>query len=260
MGILNATPDSFFEASRALADAAVDAGARMAEEGADMIDVGGESTRPGAQPVAEEEECGRVLPVIERLAKRLKIPISIDTYKSGVARRALEAGATVLNDIWALRGDERMPAIARSFDRVVLMHMQGTPKTMQEAPAYGDVVAEVRKFFEERLAAFVQAGGDPSRVLIDPGIGFGKTLEHNLAILRGLEQFKRLGRPIVVGASRKSFIGRLLGGENPLPPEERLEGSLAVACRAAQAGAAVLRVHDVLATRRALDVFASISN
>jgi len=260
MGIVNATPDSFFESSRALADAAVDAGVRMAEEGADMIDVGGESTRPGALPVAEEEECRRVLPVIERLAKRLQIPISVDTYKAAVARRAREAGATVLNDISALRGDERMLAVAKSFDRVILMHMQGTPRTMQEAPSYEDVVGEIRAFFEERLAEFAKAGGDASRALFDPGIGFGKTVEHNVEILRGLERFKSLGRPIVVGASRKSFIGRLLGGEKPLPPEERLEGSLAVACRAAQAGAAVLRVHDVLATRRALDVFARVSN
>lgn len=259
MGVLNCTPDSFYASSRASGEAAVQRGLKMAEEGADFLDVGGESTRPGSDPVSEDEESLRVLPVIEQLVRKTRIPVSIDTCKAGVARRALDAGATVLNDITALRGDPAMLGISLAYPKVILMHMQGIPKTMQENPHYENVVADICDFFRERINAFVHAGGDASRVLIDPGIGFGKTLEHNLEILRRLEDFQILGRPVVVGASRKSFIGRLLGGDGRLAAsEERLEGSLAVACRAAMAGAAILRVHDVLATHRMLAVWAEI--
>lgn len=259
MGILNATPDSFYASSRVLEGEAVRLGLEMVEQGADLLDVGGESTRPGADPVAEEEECRRVLPVLEALARRAGVPLSVDTRKAGVARRSLEAGASVLNDVSALRGDPGMAEAALRFSRVILMHMQGEPGTMQENPRYGDVVGEILAFFRERLEAFRRAGGDESRVLLDPGIGFGKDLGHNLEILRRLEEFKALGRPLALGASRKSFIGRILGGEKtPLAPEERLEGSLAVACRAAEAGVDMVRVHDVRATRRALQVYAAL--
>ena len=278
MGIVNVTPDSFYAGSRATAGAAVAVGLELEQEGADYLDIGGESTRPGADPVSEDEESRRVLPVVEALAKRARIPISVDTCKAAVARRAREAGASILNDITALRGDPRMIETAKAFDHVILMHMQGTPRTMQESPSYQDVVVDIRAFFEERLAAFSRAGGEAARVWLDPGIGFGKTLDHNLEILRRLERFAALGRPLVVGASRKSFLGKLLGGkenilppaatagmavatggeEHVLPPEDRLEGSLAVACRAAEAGAAVVRVHDVRATCRALDTFAAV--
>ncbi|MDE2293326.1 MAG: dihydropteroate synthase [Elusimicrobia bacterium] len=247
MGIVNATPDSFYAASRA-AD-----GLRLVEEGADIVDVGGESTRPGSGSVDAEEECRRVLPLVESLAKRLDVPVSVDTSKPEVARRARDAGARVLNDVLALRAPG-MPAEASRYPLVVLMHMLGTsPRTMQQDPRYGDVVAEVRAFLEERRAASGLAG----RVWLDPGIGFGKTLEHNLELLRCLEE---LPGPLLVGASRKSFLGALLGAPGrPLPPEERLEGSLAAACRAAAAGAACVRVHDVRATVRALDAWKAVS-
>jgi dihydropteroate synthase len=260
MGALNLTPDSFYALSRSgSAEAALRAGLKMEEDGADMLDLGGESTRPGAEPVSDEEETRRVVPAISALAGRVKIPISIDTSKAAVARRALEAGAVILNDVTALLGDPKMPAIARRYRTIVLMHMQGRPKTMQEDPRYGDVVGEILDFLRERITAFQKEGGDSARVWIDPGIGFGKTAEQNVEILRRLEEFLAPGRPLLLGASRKSFIGAVAGGsDRPLPPELRLEGSLAVACRAAAAGAHALRVHDVAETRRALEVFARV--
>lgn len=256
MGIVNVTPDSFYAASRAAGEDAVSRALRLAEEGADLLDVGGESTRPGSEPVSAEDESARVLPVVEALAARSGLPVSVDTSKPEVARRALAAGATVLNDVLALRGGADMPTVAARYPVVVLMHMLGTsPRTMQARPAYGDVVAEVTAFLAERLAALRAAGAPAGRAWVDPGLGFGKTVEHNLALLRGLEALAGLA-PVLVGASRKSFIGRLLGSEeSPLPPEERLEGSLAAACRAAAAGAVCVRVHDVRATVRALDVW-----
>lgn len=260
MGIVNVTPDSFYAGSRRPgADEGVAQGLRMVEDGADLLDVGGESTRPGSAPVASEQEAGRVLPVIEALAKRVKVPISIDTSKSFVAERALDAGARILNDILALRGEE-MPAVAVRYPAVVLMHMLGTdPRTMQADPQYGDVVHDIGGFFRERISAFVAAGGDAERVWLDPGIGFGKTQEHNLEILSRLEEFKSVGRPLLVGASRKSFIGKILEGDELAgSPEGRLEGSLVAACRAAEAGATIVRVHDVAQTRRALEVWVRI--
>lgn len=260
MGILNVTPDSFYAPSRrTAAEEAVRRGLELEAEGADLIDVGGESTRPGADPVETEEESRRVLPVLEALAGRLRVPLSIDTSRAAVARGALEAGATVLNDVCALRRDSGMPAVARRFSEVILMHMRGVPKTMQERPVYRDVVSDILDFFRERLEACSAAGLQPGRVLLDPGIGFGKAIEHNLEILRRLEEFHVLGRPLVLGVSRKSFLGRLMGNpEAPLPPEDRLEGSLSVACRAASAGAALLRVHDVRATRKALQAYCAV--
>ncbi|MFH2204700.1 MAG: dihydropteroate synthase [Elusimicrobiota bacterium] len=258
MGILNVTADSFYAASRRAGPAAaVEAGRRMAEEGADIIDIGGESTRPGAHPVTAQEELLRVLPVIEALAAAVRVPLSIDTSKAAVAERALDSGATMLNDVLALRG-AGMPAVAVRYPRVVLMHMLGSgPQTMQDAPRYGDVVGDIADFFTQRLAAFRASGGEPERVWLDPGIGFGKNVEHNLEILARLSEFRRLGRPLLIGASRKSFIGKVLGSADaPAPAEQRLAGSLAAACRAAEAGAACVRVHDVAETRHALEIWA----
>ena len=260
LGILNATPDSFSDGGRFLDPArAVARGLEMASEGADALDIGGESTRPGARPVPEAEERARVLPVIEGLRKTCGLPLSIDTRRASVARAALAAGASVVNDVTALRDPAMRVAVREAGAEAVLMHMLGEPGTMQEDPRYRDVVADVRDVLISRAHQAEADGILRSRLILDPGIGFGKTLEHNTEILRRLEEFRSLGRPIVVGASRKSFIGRILGGkDSPLPPEERLEGSLAVACRAALAGSAVLRVHDVLVTRRALEVFSAI--
>jgi dihydropteroate synthase len=249
MGILNLTPDSFFAHSRATgADEAAAAALRMIEEGADLLDLGGESTRPGSQPVADDEQCRRVLPALEAIRRRWDGPISIDTTRAAVARRAWEAGADIVNDIGAARLDPAMPEfLARSGLPVILMHMQGTPETMQRDPRYGDVVAEVRDFLAGRARAVEEAGVRRERILVDPGIGFGKRLEHNLALISRLDALRDLGYPLVVGASRKSFLGKLLDGE---PPEALLEASLAVAAWAALQGAEIARVHDVKETCR----------
>lgn len=255
MGILNVTPDSFYDGGRYdHPETAVARAAAMAAEGAVLIDVGGESTRPGAASVDADEESRRVVPVVAAVVRQLPgVWISIDTSKAVVARRALEAGAHLINDVTALR-DPDMPGVLRDFGApAVLMHMQGDPRGMQANPVYGDVVAEILAFFEERLAFASDHGLSRDRFVLDPGLGFGKTTEHNLAILRGLDALKATGRPVLVGASRKSFIGRILGNEkDPLPTDERLEGSLAVHLWAAARGARILRVHDVAATARAL--------
>jgi dihydropteroate synthase len=259
MGILNITPDSFYPVSRVQAvEEAVAAGVQMVEAGADILDVGGESTRPGSEEVPAKDEASRVLPVIKALADKVQVPISIDTRRAETAQQALDAGATILNDVYALRDGDRMLEVAAKYPLVVMMHMLGdSPKTMQSEPHYRDVVGEISDFFKERLAAFKSAGGQLDRVWLDPGIGFGKTLDHNLEILSRLESFTSLGRPILVGASRKSFLGRILGSEDsPAPVEQRLGGSLAAACRAADAGAMCVRVHDVAETYRALEVWA----
>lgn len=248
MGVLNVTPDSFsdgglfFDRARALAEAH-----EMARQGADLIDVGGESTRPGARPVSAQEEIDRVVPVIEQLAQALPVPISVDTSKPEVMRAAVAAGAGMINDVRALRAPQALETAAALERPVVLMHMQGTPATMQAAPHYEDVVAEVRAFLAERMAAAQQAGITRERILIDPGFGFGKTTEHNLQLLRRLGEFALLA-PVLVGLSRKSMIGRLLG----LPIERRLHPSVALALLAAQNGARIVRVHDVGATVEAL--------
>ena len=252
MGILNVTPDSFSDGGRFLSpDAAVERALAMEKEGADIIDVGGESARPGADPVPVEEELRRVLPVLERLRGKLRIPISIDTTKAEVAEAALRAGASIVNDISALRFDPAMaPLVAKFGAGLVLMHMLGTPKTMQQAPHYEDVVTEVRDFLAER-AQYAQSQGIPREAIaVDPGIGFGKTVEHNLELLRRLPELVELGFPVLVGPSRKSFIGAILG----LGVEERLEGTLAACAVAVVRGADILRVHDVKEVRRAADL------
>lgn len=253
MGIVNVTPDSFydggkrFDSARAVADAC-----EMVDAGAEILDVGGESTRPGAQPVSFDEELRRVLPVIRELRKNLNVPISIDTYKEAVARAALDAGADIVNDISALQFDPAMAAlVAAEGVPLILMHMQGVPRTMQREPHYRDVVQEVRDFLADRVGSANQAGIDKERLIVDPGIGFGKTLVHNLALLKNLKSLKTLGQPLLVGVSRKAFIGKLL---NTASPEERLEGSLAAAVAAALSGANIMRVHDVRETVRALRV------
>jgi dihydropteroate synthase len=250
MGVLNVTPDSFSDGGRFLdPDAAVAHGKRLAAEGADLVDVGGESTRPGAEPVSEQEELRRVLPVIERIAATITIPISIDTTKSAVARVALAAGASFVNDVSALSSDRAMAAaVAEAEADLCLMHMKGEPRTMQDDPRYDDVVSEVKAFLEERLAFAIAAGIAEQRIWLDPGIGFGKTLEHNLELLRRLDEVVAIGRPILVGASRKRFLGAITGR----PEADRLAGSLAAAVIAYERGASMLRVHDVAPTRDAL--------
>ncbi len=258
LGIVNVTPDSFSDGGlHASTEAAVAHGLRLVAEGADLLDVGGESTRPGSAPVPPEEELRRVLPVVAGLRARAAVPLSVDTSKAEVARACLAAGAHVVNDVTALRGDPGMAEVVRAAGAgVILMHMQGTPATMQAAPVYGDVVAEVADFFQERLQAAAKVGIGAERVVLDPGIGFGKTVAHNLQLLARLDAFQRLGRPVCLGVSRKGFVGRLLGGR---PVEERLAGSLAVVCHAMARGAVqVVRVHDVGPTRDAVTLFAAI--
>jgi dihydropteroate synthase len=251
MGILNVTPDSFHDGGRyAHLDAALAQGGRLVEEGADWIDVGGESTRPGATAVGAEEEEARVVPVIRALKGTFpRLPLSVDTSRASVARAALEAGAAGINDVTAL-GDPQMAPLAAAWGcDLMLMHMQGSPRTMQRDPLYQDVLAEVREFLLARTERAATAGVDRERIWIDPGIGFGKTVAHNLALVRGLPVLAATGQPVLLGASRKSFIGQILD----LPAtDDRLEGSLAVATVATWLGVAMLRVHDVLATRRAV--------
>jgi dihydropteroate synthase len=252
MGIVNVTPDSFFDGGRRLDPAkAVTDGAAMAASGADIIDIGGESTRPGARPVSEAEELARVLPVICGLRREVNLPISIDTYKSSVARAALDGGADIVNDISALRFDPKMVSlVAAEGVPVVLMHMQGTPRTMQQEPQYAEVVREVRDFLATQLYGAMDAGVAPEAIILDPGIGFGKTVEHNLQLLRGLPMLAALGQPLLVGVSRKAFIGKILNSG----PDDRLEGSVAAAVAAALAGANILRVHDVAETCKAVKI------
>ena len=244
MGILNVTPDSFYDGGRyARAEAAVQHALQMVQDGADIVDIGGESTRPGSQPVPEEEELRRVLPVIEAVRGQVDVPISIDTTKSRVAERALQAGACMVNDISGLGFDPRMAeAVARHGALCCVMHIQGTPQTMQQNPQYEDVVRDISRYFEERLALAERAGIPRENIWLDPGIGFGKTVEHNLEILRRLREFTAFGLPILIGTSRKSFIGKILGD---LPPEERLEGTAATVAIAIMNGANAVRVHDV---------------
>jgi len=252
MGVLNVTPDSFYDGGRRSgADQAIADGIEMAESGADIIDVGGESTRPGALEVSADEELSRVLPVIRGLRQAITLPISVDTYKAEVAQAALDAGADIVNDISAMRFDANMISlVARERVPVVLMHMQGTPRTMQADPRYGDVVREVRDFLAAQLYEAMDAGVAADAIILDPGIGFGKAIEHNLELLRGLPVLAALGQPLLVGVSRKAFIGRILN----LGPNDRLEGSLAAGVAAVLAGAHILRVHDVRATCRAVRV------
>ncbi len=254
VGVLNVTPDSFSDGGDFLdlARAATHAAA-MVDEGARIIDVGGESTRPGSDRVTPEEESRRVVPVVERiLAERPEAIVSIDTYRAGIAEAALRAGARVVNDVTALRGDPRMAGVvAEARCPVILMHMLGEPKTMQRDPRYDDVVREVRDFLAGRAEHAVASGVEEERIILDPGIGFGKTLEHNLALLNHLDSIVELGFPVLVGASRKSFIGRITGVEEA---RERLFGTVATTVLAYERGATLFRVHDVRANREALAV------
>ena len=256
MGILNVTPDSFSDGGDfATREAALRHARQMVADGADLIDVGGESTRPGAPPVSVAEELDRVIPVIEALASELAVPVSVDTSKPEVMRAAVAAGAGLINDVAALRRPGALAAAAALRVPVCLMHMQGEPGTMQQDPAYGDVVAEVAAFLAGRLAACEAAGIPRVRLLVDPGFGFGKTLAHNLALLRGLPRLASLGVPVLAGLSRKSMIGALLGG---VPVGERLHGSVAAAVLAVERGAAIVRVHDVGPTVQALRIVAAV--
>jgi len=244
MGVLNVTPDSFSDGDQFLSrDKAVERGLQMAAEGAHIIDVGGESTRPGSQPITADEELRRVLPLIEDLRRKLDVTISIDTSKAEVARAAIEAGASVVNDVTGGRGDEQMlPLIAETKSGLIVMHMQGTPPTMQIQPRYADVVAEISEFFRQQYARAIGLNIDPMAIAFDPGIGFGKTLEHNLELLAQLERLRTQDRPLVVGVSRKSFLGKLIGS-----PEirDRLVPGVALTAILRARGADVFRVHDV---------------
>jgi dihydropteroate synthase len=254
LGIVNVTPDSFSDGGRFSAtEAAVAHALDLVRQGADLLDIGGESSRPGAVAVSVEEELARVVPVVRALARQTSVPLSIDTTKAEVARQALEAGAHIINDITALSGDPELPGVVRTFGAgVILMHMQGTPQTMQIAPTYSDVVAEVIDFLQVRLQAVIDVGIAGRQVVLDPGIGFGKTVEHNLQLVANLGQLAHLGRPVCLGVSRKGFLGQVLGRALT----DRLAGSLAVACHAlAQRSASLLRVHDVGPTRDAVTLF-----
>ena len=250
MGIVNVTPDSFSDGGRFFNPrAAIDHALELAGQGAEILDIGGESTHPGAEPVAEAEELRRVMPVIEGLAGRVTIPLSIDTTKPAVARAALRAGAAIVNDVAANRTEESMwRLVAETGAAYVCTHMQGNPRTMQLNPVYSDVVAEVNEFFGGRIRRLNDCGVAAEQIILDPGIGFGKTLEHNLRLLAALGGFRELGRPLLLGVSRKGFIGRLLGAR----PAARLPAGLACACRAVAEGVQILRVHEVAETLQAV--------
>ncbi len=242
MGIVNVTDDSFSgDGLRGCAHAAGERAARFADEGADILDVGAESTRPGAEAVPEQEELDRVVSAVERIRQRTKLPISVDTTKPGVARRAVEAGADMVNDILGLQAPAMMETVAKLRVPAIVMHMQGTPRTMQVRPQYDDVVGDISAFLAARIAAAAAAGIPRESIIIDPGFGFGKTEDHNLELLRRLEEFRALGRPILIGTSRKSTIGSVLD----LPVEERLLGTAATCAVAIRNGADIIRVHDV---------------
>lgn len=259
MGVLNITPDSFsdgglfYDSSRA-----IEHGLRMAEEGADIIDVGGESSRPGSDPIPLEEELKRVIPVIEALASRLEIPLSVDTYKSQVAERAIEAGAQMINDISGIRFDPQIPAVAARYDTpLIIMHIKGTPKTMQQDPHYENLMGEIIDSLREGMERAERVGGvDPHQVILDPGIGFGKRVEDNLMILNRLDELNCLGRPLIIGTSRKSFIGAVLD----LEVDQRAIGTLATVAVSVLKGAHMVRVHDVAPARQAVDMVDAVIN
>jgi dihydropteroate synthase len=260
MGIVNVTPDSFSDGgSFATPAGAVAHGLELVRQGADILDIGGESTRPGSLPVSVEEELGRVVPVVEALAEQTAVPISVDTSKAEVARQCLAAGAKIINDVTALTGDPAMrEVIAKSLAGVILMHMQGTPSTMQIHPHYDDVIGDISLFFEKRLQSLAHTGIALQRVILDPGIGFGKTGAHNLEILARLEEFQKMGRPICLGVSRKGFIGRWLGNK---PVQQRLAGSLGVLGFALGRKAVnLIRVHDVEETKDFVDMVTILSD
>lgn len=244
MGILNITPDSFSDSGMHFdKSGAIDHAFKMIDDGADILDIGGESSRPGSEPVSLDEELRRTIPVIEALAKNISIPISIDTYKSEVAVQALEAGASIVNDISGMRFDPEMPKVISRFKvPVVIMHIKGTPKNMQDNPTYEALIPEIIDYFRTRIRLAVKSGIPENMIILDPGIGFGKTFEHNLEIINNLEQFSVLKKPLLIGPSRKAFLGKILGG---LPPQERLEGTAASVAISIIKGAHIVRVHDV---------------
>lgn len=252
MGILNLTPDSFYDGGKYKGEKEIlNRVEQMVEEGADIIDIGGESTRPGALPVTEKEEIKRVIPYIRKITHLFDIPVSIDTYKSKVAISALEEGAQMINDISGLRFDPEMVKVVSSYNvPVVIMHIKGTPRNMQNNPRYESLMDEIISYLDDGIQRAVRAGIDPEKIIVDPGIGFGKTVEHNLFILKRLSELKVLGKPILIGVSRKSFIGKVLG----LPVEKRLTGSLAASCIAVMKGARIVRTHDVKETREVVDL------
>lgn len=255
MGIINLSPDSFYPESRAPSvSAALKLAERLIEEGVDYLDVGAESSRPGAKPISEEEELALVVPVITQLCKNFPVPVSVDTYKPGVAQRVLEAGVPIINDITGLRFPEMAPIIAEYDAGVIIMHMLGTPDKMQEDIHYDDCVGEIKKFLQQGIQTAEEAGISSKKIWVDPGIGFGKTVEHNLEILARLDSFATLGKPLMLGTSRKSFIGKILD----LPVAERMEGSLATAVMGMVKGARILRVHDVQETCRVVKVVSEI--
>ena len=255
MGIINLSPDSFYLESRASSVSDVFKMAeQMVEGGADYLDVGAESSRPGAKPIAEEEELAIVLPVIKRLCKKFSIPVSVDTYKTGVAQKVLDEGVSIINDITGLRTPKMAPIIAEYDAGVIIMHMRGSPENMQDDIEYEDCIGEIKQFLEQGIRTAEAAGIASSRIWVDPGIGFGKGVKHNLEILANLDSFASLQKPILLGTSRKSFIGKILD----LPVAERLEGSLAAAVMAMSKGAGILRVHDVQETYRAVKIASEI--
>lgn len=256
MGIVNVTPDSFSDGGQhSTTESAIAHALQLVSEGADMLDIGGESTRPGAKEISEAEELQRVIPVIEALAKQITIPIAIDTSKPGVMRAAVNAGASIINDVFALRRDDALDVAAELKVPVILMHMQGEPGSMQAAPHYDDAVTEVHSFLTQRIFACEMAGISKKNIVIDPGFGFGKSLEHNLALLAQLRRFVEMGVPVLAGLSRKSMIGNLTGRD----VNDRVYGSVAAALIAAQNGAKIIRVHDVAATVDALKVWNAVS-
>lgn len=255
MGIVNVTPDSFSDGGNFNAtDLAVEHALQMIEDGADILDIGGESTRPGAIPVSLDEELRRIIPVIEALSKVSTVPISIDTYKPAVMRQAIAAGADIVNDIRALQEVSALDIVAKSHVGVCLMHMQGNPQTMQQAPNYVDVVVEVKQFLAARLNVALSYGIDKSRILLDPGFGFGKTRAHNISLIKHLNQLADIGQPLLVGLSRKAVLGAIAGGDE----QQKLHAGIAASVISAMKGASILRVHDVSATVDALKVVAAI--
>lgn len=258
MGIVNVTPDSFSDGGSYLnGKAAVTHALELADQGADILDIGGESTRPGAAPVDQQEELSRIVPVIEQLAEKTNALISIDTSKAEVARQALAAGAHIVNDISGLRFDAQMPTVCRESNAgVICMHMQGTPQTMQASPNYDNVIAEIIDFFKERLATLTTAGIDEANIVLDPGVGFGKTAAHNLEILAAIQQFRALGRPVLIGHSRKRFLSKLLNRE----VEERTSGTIGVAVALAAQHTDIIRVHDVAAVRNAILAWKAVTD
>lgn len=244
MGVLNVTPDSFYDGGRYYSlDSAIRRGIELYEEGADILDIGGESTRPGSLPVPEEEELRRVIPVIQELSKRLPIPISVDTYKAKVAEEAINVGATIVNDISGLRFDPKMPEVIAKYQvPVIVMHIKGTPRDMQTCPTYEYLIPEIIEYLRQSIIIAKQAGVKEELIIIDPGIGFGKLPEHNLEIINRLSVLVEFGKPILIGVSRKSFIGKIL---NDAPPEKRLEGTMAAVAISIINGANIVRVHDV---------------